>query len=83
MAEERIEHIGTFTAQDENGKSYTIYVYSRVFDYESSHGHQKVEGVSNLRTSDGDPVRRIDKGKYQLDNGFTRVDLVSDDPDAP
>ena len=58
---------GTFTAQGDNHKSYTIYVYTNFYDA-SSHNDPtaKVSGLKELQTSDGAPVNWKEKGIYQI-----------------
>ena len=82
MSKQYTKHTGTFTAHSEDGTEYTIFVYTFITEYNSNQGHSIVEGVKSLKTSEGEFVRLIKKGKYQIDTGFKKIDLVSDDANA-
>ena len=74
---------GTFTAQGDNHKSYTIYEYTN-FEDTRSHNHSLTAGIQGLKeflTSDGEPVDWKEKGVYQIIT--TGVILGFSAPDAP
>ena len=82
--DERYEQIGTFIAHStDDGTKYTIIVETRVVRYGSDRGAQKVDGTRRLKTSHGEFVRQVGEGKYQIVRAFTKIDLTSDDPNAP
>ena len=74
---------GSFTAQGDDHKIYTIYEFT---DFEDIRTHDdyatvKIPGSRELRTSDGTPVNYKEKGVYQIvSNGMI---LRSDALDAP
>lgn len=78
------KHTNTFTATSDDGKIYTINEYT---DYHNAgsfeNPDQNVEGFKELRTSDGNTVNRIKKGKYKIFGPFGEIILTSDDPKAP
>jgi hypothetical protein len=75
-----LRQTGKFKAAGSAGRTYTINVFTDFINADSSEGPVEVEGMKSLKTSDGQPVNRIGKGRYALLSG---VRLVSDDPSAP
>jgi hypothetical protein len=64
----------TFTAKDLTGKEYTIQEWARVVDSRT---------LLDYTTADRQDVHRVAKGHYQVITFTARIDLFSDDPDAP
>ena len=59
--------IGQFFATDENGRRYTILIYTNIIKagtVENPSGG--VEGMTELKTFEGMAVNRLEKGKYQI-----------------
>ncbi len=58
---------GKFKAQGDDGRDYTIHVY---MDYVHAgtfdDPHAELEGLKELRTSEGEAVNYIEKGRYQI-----------------
>lgn len=75
------EETKRFEASDANGNSFTIIEFTEFIEVSTRGGTQTVAGKKSLRTTDGQPVNRLAKGKYQLP--LLGLDLHSDDPDAP
>lgn len=73
---------GTFTAKGDDGRTYTVVVYTN-FISAASHDdpHAEIEGMKSLRTSDGHHVNRLGQGSYQI--VATGVKLTATSPDAP
>jgi hypothetical protein len=74
--------IGQFIATDENGRRYTILIFTNfiktgTFENPSMEG----EGTKELKTFEGMAVNRLEKGKYQIVQ--TGIIVQSDSPDAP
>ena len=74
---------GSFTAQGDDHKIYTIYEFT---DFEDIRTHDdyatvKIPGSEELRTSDGIPVNYKEKGVYQI--ASTGVIIRSNAPGAP
>jgi len=82
MDRKYVKHTGTFTAHSADGRRYTVDVFTEFIECRSQRGCEVVEGMKSLRTSDGQHVNRLDKGRYRT-AGILEVDLVSDDPNAP
>ncbi|WAC08899.1 MAG: hypothetical protein OS130_06880 [Thermodesulfobacteriota bacterium] len=57
---------GRFLAVGDDGRRYTVYVYT---DFIETGENQKtvVEGLKELRTSDGLTINRLKKGEYQIE----------------
>jgi hypothetical protein len=73
---------GEFAAHTEDGREYTIFVFTNFIDAGTRDDpNAVVEGLKRLVTSDGDDVNRLEKGKYKVVSGG--IELSSDDPDAP
>jgi hypothetical protein len=85
MPLKRIDHTGTFSAVDKDGKEYTVHEYTRITGIpatrETPAGEMEVGKF--LKTSDNQDVNRIDKGKYEIVSVFGNIPLTSDDPHAP
>ena len=74
--------IGQFFATDENGRRYTILIYTNVIKAGTvENPSMEVEGMEELKTFEGMAVNRLEKGKYQIVQ--TGIILQSDSPDAP
>ena len=77
-----VKHTGTFKALGVDGREYSIHIFS---DYISVSTHQDrdatIEGLKQLRTSDGYSVNRVGKGEYKIVQ--TGVILRSFSPEAP
>jgi hypothetical protein len=71
------EHEGSFTARDEQGRSYEI---NRYREYLDARGENFIPGRLTLVTSDGKKVRRVKQGVYQIPGGPL---VRSDSTDAP
>ena len=74
--------IGQFIATDENGRRYTILIFTNfiktgTFEDPIMEG----EGTKELKTFEGMAVNRLEKGKYQIVQ--TGIIVQSDSPDAP
>ena len=67
---------GSFTARDTRGNAYTIVITQRV-------DHGIVSPIQRLQTSEGSPVNRVSRGKYQILGGLHSIDVTSDDSEAP
>jgi len=83
MSRKYTKHTSTFTAHSEGGREFSVHIFT---DYDQTAsfgaGTNRVEGPKTLRTPDGDLVERIDKGKYRI-LGVEKIDIFSDDPNAP
>ena len=81
----RTDHVGSFVARDETGREYTIHILTYTVNVGNrSDPNAEREGMtSSLRTSDGQPVNRLAKGKYEMLHPIRNVRLTSDDPNAP
>ena len=76
-------HIGSFTAVSAAGEKFAIN-HTQTFINAGSHsGVDWLPGMKQLRTSKGDVVNRLSDGKYQVQLWSGKVDVTSDDPNAP
>lgn len=76
------EHTGTFEAVGSDGVRYMVFVYTNLINVRSQENpHDVIEGLKELRTSEGFSVNRTRKGEYQVVQ--TGITLRSDSPDAP
>jgi len=74
--------IGQFIATDENGRRYTLLIFTNVIKGGTLENPGKeVEGMEELTTFEGMAVNRLEKGKYQIVQ--TGIIVRSDSPDAP
>ena len=74
--------IGQFIATDENGRRYTIVIFTNVVKAGTlENPSMEVEGMEELKTFEGMAVNRLEKGKYQI--AQTGIIIQSDSPDAP
>ena len=74
--------IGQFFATDENGRRYTILIYTNVIKAGTFEDpSMEVEGIKELKTFEGMAVNRLEKGKYQIVQ--SGIIVQSDSPDAP
>ena len=74
--------IGQFIAIDENGRRYTILIFTNVIKAGTlENPNMEEEGETELRTFEGMAVNRLEKGKYQI--AQTGIIIQSDSPDAP
>ena len=74
--------IGQFIATDENGRRYTILIFTNfikagTFENPSMEG----EGIKELKTFEGMAVNRLEKDKYQIVQ--SGIIVQSDSPDVP
>jgi hypothetical protein len=73
---------GKFTATGEDGRSYTIHVYTwSTRSYGVGGESVEVEGRRDYVTATGLGVTRLGRGRYLID--ATGIALWSSDPDAP
>ena len=73
---------GTFMVDGNDGRSYTIYIYTDFINAGTlDDPRAEIEGLKELRTSDGKAVNRLSKGEYQVVQ--TGVILRSSESDAP
>jgi hypothetical protein len=81
----RTDHVGTFVARDEGGREYTIHILTYTVNVGNrSDPNAEREGMTpSLRTSEGQPVNRLGKGKYEMLHPIRNVRLTSTDPNAP
>jgi hypothetical protein len=77
--------IQTFTAKDNTGMTYTLYVYQEQIPAVGtrSNPNATVPGLKHISSEDGQTVSRKDKGVYELLTNFGVKVLHSDAPDAP
>lgn len=76
------EHRGSFRATGSDGLDYEIDIWVELLDASDAKNPGATrDGKKSLRTKNGKGVKRISQGKYRI--AQTRVDLASDDPDAP
>ena len=74
--------IGQFIATDENGRRYTIMIYTNIVSAGTlENPSEGVEGMTELKTFEGMAVNRLEKGRYQIVQ--TGVIVQSDSPGAP
>ena len=74
--------IGQFIATDENGRRYTILIFTNVVKAGTlENPSMEEEGETELRTFEGMAVNRLEKGKYQI--AQTGMIIQSDSPNAP
>jgi hypothetical protein len=82
--ESRVEHTNTFRARSDDGREFTIYEFTNVFETQSDKGMSRVEGTKSLKLEDGTSVRRLGKGKYEVVDPFHgNTTVTSDDKNAP
>ena len=73
---------GRFIAQGDDGREYTVYIYTEYSRADVQGELPSVtEGTQRLVTSDGEPVNVISSGVYYLPGAG--VTIRSDDPKAP
>ncbi len=78
-----IAYTGSFTALDEAGRRYELKTYVERIDVSTldSEYRETIDGMKSIRTSSGEPVNYIEKGRYQLVS--TGKELRSTDPNCP
>lgn len=77
-----IRHKLSFDAVDETGTRHRLDVFVEILDIGTHDDlNAEVEGLMRIRTSDGDPVNCLEKGRYQIVTSGLIV--CSDDPAAP
>lgn len=77
-----LKHTGTFEAVGSDSETYTVFVFTNYIDVRTmTDPHAVIEGLKELRTSDGLAVNQVRKGEYKVVQ--TGVALRSDSPDAP
>ncbi len=73
--------IGQFIATDENGRRYTILIFTNFIKTgRLENPSMEAEGMNELKTFEGMAVSRLEKGRYQIVPTGTIVQ--SDSPDA-
>ena len=74
--------IGQFIATDENGRRYTILIFTNIIKAGTfENPSTEVEGIKELKTFEGMAVNRLEKGRYQIVK--TGIIVQSDLPNAP
>jgi hypothetical protein len=74
--------MGQFIAVDENGRRYTILIYTNLIKAGTfENPSMEVDGMNELKTFEGMAVNRLEKGKYQIVK--SGIIVHSDSPDAP
>lgn len=79
--EKHTRHTGTFDAQDEQGHTHTIYVYTEFHQAETFGHSEEVEGLKEFTLANGQHVNHLGKGEYEIVE--TGQKLKSKSPDAP
>jgi hypothetical protein len=74
-----MQEIARFSATDSEGKAYTLIAYQEYAP--SRRGDPQIPSITSVRTSTGDHVNRLSRGRYEL-LSYGRVLLTSDDPNA-
>jgi hypothetical protein len=77
----QIKRTKRFSAYDEEGRKYTIFEFTEFLEARTWGSDKIVEGLKELRTADGTPVNRIEKGVYRI-MGVEEIEVTSNDPDA-
>jgi hypothetical protein len=73
---------GQFIATDENGRRYTILIFTNVIKAGTlENPSMEEEGMEELKTFEGMAVTRLEKGKYQI--AQSGIIIQSDSKDAP
>lgn len=78
----KVRKTGSFRAKAANGQQVTIEKLTTFIVQDHSEGTVEIEGITDLRTTDGRTVNRVAKGHYQVLDPFP-IDVKSDDPAAP
>ena len=74
--------IGQFIATDENGRRYTILIFTNLVKAGTvENPSMEVEGNKELKTFEGMAVNRLEKGKYQI--AQSGIIIQSDSSNAP
>lgn len=75
----------TFAAVDADGCEYIIAVCRGEHDISSMRQRNAAapDALAELQTLDGYPVRRIERGVYDIDTDAGTSRVTSTDPDAP
>lgn len=82
MPLKRVDHTGTFSAVDKDGQEYTIYELTEIIGVPSrGDPGREAQGMKSLKTSSGEHVNRLEKGKYEIVS-FVNIPITSDDPNA-
>ncbi|MGA2619280.1 MAG: hypothetical protein ABSF26_16855 [Thermoguttaceae bacterium] len=71
-----------FSARSKDGTEYTILEFTDFVEICTRGGCEVQPEARRLRTSKGEHVNPVEKGKYRI-VGLVAIDLVSDDPNAP
>jgi len=66
VARQRKQLTNQFRAQSDEGTEFVIYEYTAVLDSSASKGKDSAVGGKELRTSDGQIVKWIKEGIYQV-----------------
>ena len=73
------EHRGTFTCDGSDGRQYNVDVFVRIATKRSRAGTTRRDGAKILTCEAGE-LSYVAKGHYRT---ATRIDLKTDEPDAP
>ena len=78
----RTESRGTFITDGSDGQRHRVSILVSILDLAHFEDpNAECDGITSLRTASGLPVRRIEKGRYLIQqNG---IELTSNDPSAP
>jgi len=82
MSRKETRHVGTFSAVAKDGTEFEISEFQTFIECKTFDGTEWVAGMKQLRTSDGESVNRIEKGKYEVLQVFGLIAVTSDDPNA-
>ena len=66
MTRQRKQLTNQFRAQSDEGTEFVIYEYTTSLDASGSKGKSTADGGKELRTSDGQVVKWIKEGIYQV-----------------
>jgi len=78
------KHTKTFNAYSDDDKRFIIYEYTEFENAGSfDNPNAMLEGLKELKTSDGNAVNRIEKGRYQIITPFGEIIVTLDSSDAP
>jgi hypothetical protein len=77
-----LQCIGSFNAHTQDGKQYTIEIWTHFGEVHSRERHRVAPTLLVLTTPEGYGVDWVAKGQYRLTD-HPEISLSSDDPDAP
>ena len=83
MSRQEEVYQGSFVAKTLDGEFVEIEMFQTFLISEGRFGRERFSGRKRYRTLDGHRVRKIEQGRYEIDQPSQTLCAMTDNPNAP